>query len=508
MTLSLSHVSKRYAYKTVLDDLSLFFDEGKVHALLGENGAGKSTCAAIFSGSLRVDRGDIFIDKTKIIFASPRDAVKHGILCVRQRPLLAEGISANENILLGNEFAGEKKLRKKECLSEAEKIKNDWSPQLNLSSRVQDLSGSDRFFVSLISALVKKPRTLILDEPTPMLDWKERRMLYAHIRELADNGMNVIVITHSIEEALLYTDTITVLQKGKALAFFPKSSECSAEQLHTLLLPHTIQNHFDKRENCIDKIEPQNCIDENTNTCKTNSHEKIFSETSCITFQNITVRPKNRPSLFDVSFTAPSGELTLIHGLAEAGLLTLENVITGMENAHGFVCIGEKKQSLKTWKWNTQFLRTSFQNHVALIPSDRTFRASNPHLTIEQLLCASYEKRNGKPFAKSLIKKAHIAITLDEKASSLSGGMLQRLILAREMQADTKLVIASEPLQGLDVRASEKTISLLKSFANNNAIVIVLSSSPFPERLCKNVYALEGGKLSKKMVHVLQGERA
>lgn len=500
MTLSLSHVSKRYAYKTVLDDLSLSFETGKVHALLGENGAGKSTCAAIFSGSLQTDSGTILIDGCKTVFASPRDAVKLGILCVRQHPLLAKGISAAENILLGNEYAGEKKLRKQDCLFEAEKIKNDWAPHLNLSSLVHDLSGSERFFVSLISVLVKKPRAIILDEPTPMLDWEERRTLYAHIRLLADSGLTVIVITHSIEEAILYTDTITVLRKGKLSAFFQKSSSCDADKIRSLLLPRTVRDKCNKTADDTEKNEAQKNMTQNQ------ADENKTQD--CIAFQNITIRPKNRPSLFDVSFCAKSGTVTLISGLAEAGLLTLENVITGMENARGFVLINGKRQNLKMRKWSTQFLRNAMQKKAAIIPSDRTYRASNPHLSIEQLLCASYEKRDGKTFAASLIEKAHILIRLDEKASALSGGMLQRLIVAREMQADLRLVIACEPLQGLDVDASERTVSLLTNFAKKNAIVIVLSSSPFPEKNCKNVYALEGGKLTKKNSNVLHGVRA
>ena len=469
MDVALEHISKRYLHKTVLEDLSLVFQGGMIHALLGENGAGKSTTASVLSGELEADGGTIFIDGKAVHFSSPRDALRSGIVCVRQRPLIADGISVWENILLGTEYgAAGKTLKKGEILSRAELLKSKWAPHLNFRALAAHIGGDERFYTALISALIREPRMLILDEPSALLDREQRLSLYANIRELADKGMNVIVITHIMQEASLYTDTVTVLQKGKGAercersALYVPKTKSEAAQLHTV---RTEKSGY------------------------------------CISFAHIGVRPKKRPALFDVSFTAKSGGITLIEGLPESGLGTLENVVTGMENARteGLCRIKTAERSLcvdlKSGKWTPYFLRTGAKLRTAIIPSDRTFRASNPDLSIEQLLCAMYGGKSADEYATRLIEKAKVSIRPDEKAASLSGGMLQRLILAREFENDPNLIIACEPLQGLDGKAAERTQELLLNFAHRGAVVIVLSSSEFPKALCAAHYVLEGGAL-------------
>ena len=469
MDVALEHISKRYLHKTVLEDLSLVFQGGMIHALLGENGAGKSTTAAVLSGALEPDGGTILIDGKAVRFSSPRDALRAGIVCVRQRPLIADGISVWENILLGTEYgAAGKTLKKGEIFSRAELLKSKWAPHLNFRALAAHIGGDERFYTALISALIREPLMLILDEPSALLDREQRLSLYANIRELADKGMNVIVITHIMQEASRYTDTITVLQKGKGAEHYERSAlyvpkiKSEAAQLHTV---------------------------------------RTEKSGDCISFEHIGVRPKKRPALFDVSFTAKSGCITLIEGLPESGLGTLENVVTGMESARteGLCRIKTGERSLcvdfKSGKWTPYFLRIEAKLRTAIIPSDRTFRASNPGLSIEQLLCAMYGGKSADEYATRLIEKAKVSIRPDEKASALSGGMLQRLILAREFENDPNLIIACEPLQGLDGKAAEHTQKLLLNFACRGAVVIVLSSSEFPKALCAAHYVLEGGAL-------------
>ena len=468
MDVALEHISKRYLHKTVLEDLSLVFQGGMIHALLGENGAGKSTTAGILSGALEADGGTILIDGKAVHFSSPRDALRSGIVCVRQRPLIADGISVWENILLGTEYgAAGKTLKKAEIFSRAEVLKSKWAPHLNFRALAAHIGGDERFYTALISALIREPRMLILDEPSALLDREQRISLYANIRELADAGMNVIVITHIMQEASRYTDTVTVLQKGKGAEYYERSA------LYALKTKsETVHLHVIRAERAGDDR---------------------------ISFEHIGVRPKKRPALFDVSFTAKSGGITLIEGLPESGLGTLENVITGMESARTAGSCRIKTDGrtlridLKSGKWTPYFLRTELR--TAIIPSDRTFRASNPDLSIEQLLCAMYGGKSADEYATRLIEKAKVSIRPDEKASALSGGMLQRLILAREFENDPNLIIACEPLQGLDGKAAERTQKLLSDFTHRGAVVIVLSSSEFPKALCAAHYVLEGGSL-------------
>ena len=490
MDIALAHVSKRYLHKTVLDDLSVSFRGGMIHALLGENGAGKSTTAAILSGALQYDSGEILIGGNAVHFENQRDAVKAGIVCVRQRPLLADSISVMENILLGTEYSSAgRKLTRRNVLHEAEKYRQKWAPQLDFRARVVHIGGDERFYASLIAALICGPGVLILDEPSALLDWEQRRALYANIRELAEGGMNIIVITHIMQEAELYTDTVTVLRKGKAAEQYEHSRAFTAEM-------------------CAEA-----CISSSAGAVRTSAGEYADGEcgkTGCascrekctVTFTDITVRPKKRPALFGVSFRAECGALTLIKGLRESGLGTLENVVTGMESARteGLAAIETSSSrcelTLKSKKLTPHFLRYKTGLHTAIIPSDRTFRASHPNLSIGQLLCAMHDGMVNRDYTDRLIRKADVAIQGDEKALDLSGGMLQRLILARELDTAPLYIIACEPLQGLDAQSACSTAKLLASFASKGCAVLVLSSSDFPEELCGSVYTLEGGKIT------------
>lgn len=504
MDIELKNISKKYTYKTVLNGVSVKFEKGKIHALLGENGAGKSTLAKILSGALHADSGDIYLDEKNTFIANERDALQKGIAIVQQRPLLAESISVYENIILGAEYnfpshtknTATEKISKKELLKNITDLKNKIVPELDLKSLVRDIGGDERFFTSLISALLHKPKVMILDEPSALLDWNQRRQLYAYIREFAKNGMNVIIITHSREEAALYTDTITILDKGIVKKNYDDSK----------LFGNDIQTENGKQKNENGKMKDENCGSRNSCGFLDNSQFSIFN------FQLITVRPKNRPALFDINFTAKAGEITLITGLTESGLSTLENVLTGMEHTktEGFLTIqtahtendesaAETEIKFASKKYTPKFLRKNL--NAAVIPTDRNFRAANPNLTIAQMLTAMYDKNDIENYADKLIEKAGVNIKRTEKVSSLSGGMLQRLIIARELEKNPNVIIACEPLQGLDPEVTNNICRLLSEHAKKGAAVIVISTAGFPEEICSSCYYLDGGKLFPKLIN-------
>ena len=189
MTLELRDISLKYSHKTVLQNLSISFKEGQIHALLGENGAGKSTTANIICGEVKPDSGTILIDGQVVELTSPKAAIERGICYVHQRPMLADSITVKENILLG---------LKKELKKEIPAITQKWIPETDLNTLVQNLSTDTRFFIALCIALIKSPELLILDEPTALLNDEQRVFLYNNLRSLATDGMNIIVITHNI----------------------------------------------------------------------------------------------------------------------------------------------------------------------------------------------------------------------------------------------------------------------------------------------------------------------
>lgn len=496
MTIELNHISKSFGSKKVLDDVSVIFRDGQIHALLGENGAGKSTIARILTGALIPDSGSLLISTQEsatdgiadkgsapqtvsmqtVSFKNEGESSRAGVIQVHQTPLLAGSLSVMQNIMLGADKTAKQKIVN---------LIAEWCPSLNMRSLVRDTGGDERFYTSLISALCRNPRVLILDEPGALLDWEQRRSLYAHIRQLAQQGMNIIVITHSMSEAELYTDTVTVLIQGKVAAQYENSKD------------------FDR--NKFSFSEEMKAGDD----CR---HSRIVPEkdSASISFAHITCRPRTRPALFDISFSFSAGSITVINGIQESGLGTLENIITGMETelVQGTCSItvpGKKKITLdlRRHPLTAQFLRrpNTSQSITGIVPSNRTLRGSNPSLTVCQLLSAQYTGSDPYTFAQKIISLTNVNTTPDDSTSSLSGGMLQRLIFTRELSTPPVFAILCEPLQGLDSLSAQHTCARIKTLALSGTAVLILSASGFPEEYADTAFTLESGTLVKKEPH-------
>lgn len=362
--LELKNLYLNYSYKSVLQGINLTFEYGKIYSLLGENGAGKSSLAKIICGDIKQTDGEIYLDGKQIFFNSPKTAIKNGICCVHQRPLLSKFISIKDNLRLGNPH-----FNKSKCLS----LFNHYLPNISLNTLIKDLTPSQCFFTALISALLKNPKILILDEPSDNLKQT--------LPFLAKQGLMIIIITHTIKEALDTSNEVILLKGGRII------------------------------------------------------QKSLVSETS---------ENEIKSNLFDITKTI-SHSKKIINGVIN------EDIIF-------------------------QLRQTRNKSHINYIPSDKTFRASNPSLTILQMLTSHHtnEKQSmQKQRALNLLKKAQVSIQLKELCSNLSGGMLQRLILEREIAENPKLLILFNPTQGLDVEATERLYSRLDELSNNGTIVII-----------------------------------
>ena len=462
MRIELRAVSKSYLLKTALHNVNISFSPAKIHALLGENGSGKSTLAGILAGDIQPTSGAVLLDGTPVVFHSAKDARAKGIVLVHQRPLLADSITVKENILLGLSTTTRLLKNDTQLVQAFNALKKEWAPRLQLASFVKDLGGDERFYTSLIGALLLAPQCLILDEPSSFLDQEQRTSLYRSLQKLAASGCSIIVITHSTAEATTYADDIFMLHEG------------------TLATPHgDASSYFSK-------------------TGTEQSAPYANREHPCFSLAHATSRPKDRPALLDATIVADYGTITMVTGMQEGSLGTLEDVVTGMSTVK---CGGtlqffsRQPQSticfpLSSGKLNASFLR---KHHTAIVPSDRTFRASNPNLTVEQMLTVYYNGSNTRKQALTLIKQADIRITPEEQTADLSGGMLQRLILAREQSLQPDFFILCEPMQGLDIQAQASLCAMLVSLADKGIAILVLGAADFPLSLCSRVYTLEGG---------------
>ena len=459
LNLSVQNLVLKYPKKTVLKGLSVDFNHSQIHALIGENGAGKSSLIKIICGDILPTSGKILVNQKDAAIKTPADAIKHGIVCVHQRPLLADSISIIENLMLG---------AAKFDRSRAEELLKMWLPGVDGKTLVKNCSGDIRFFTSLTGALLKNPQLLILDEPSALLDSGQRDFLFEKLKEFAAGGMNIIVITHFMEEAKKYGDTITYLEEGLV-------SKPNADFLNAGLTEIT-------------SVEGEN---------HSQQHDFYLS------FDNLTLLPKNKPAIRNFSFTARGGQITLISGQAEDGRESLEDTISGMSSAKqkGQLKIVDKN-SRREFSFTIKdgnFTRRQLEKSpftFGIIPSNKTFRGSNPNLTILQLLSAGLSEK--REYAMSLIKKADVNITLNEKAECLSGGMLQRLILERELGKNPDILILCEPVQGLDSASVKKLCARIEEIAKKGKLVLVLSSSEFPQEICDKIYRLTKDSAQEK----------
>lgn len=483
MNLELKDIYVSYTHKNVLNGVNIFFMEGKIHGLLGENGAGKSTLANIISGELKPSSGTILINNTKVQFKNAKSAIHNGICYVHQTPMLAKELSIKENLLLG--------LINKDSSFLLE-ISSKWLTGLSLKTLVKNVGADTRFFIALSCALLKKPSFLILDEPSALLDDFQRDFLYSELQKLAKIGMNILVITHNIQEAEKYCDTITYLENG-----FVKDYNLLKKDL----FPDYAKIKTDDKKN---EINSEKKYDEK-NEISNNNH---------LTFSvnKLTVRPSSKPAVFDLNFYVNQNEIVLINGLPEDGLSTLEDVITGMNTKHssGFITISDyfnKKIlfscNLQKDKFTTSILRKSIVK-TGIIPTDRIYRGSNPNLKISDVITVGHKNANNtisnedaKLLPKKIIKLSNINISENEPAKNLSGGMLQRIIINRELVENPDLLILCQPLQGLDIQTCEEICQKIKLAANNGAMVLILSSNKALQNISNRCYELTGGHLKE-----------
>lgn len=481
MKVELKNICVNFSYKKVLNDVNVFFEEGMIHGLLGENGAGKSTLANIINGELHHYSGKLLLDNKEIILHNSKEAIKNGICCVHQNPMLAGELSVRENLLLGLQKTSTESLKR---------ISDFWLKDVPISTKVANVGSDQRFFIALISALLKNPKLLILDEPSALLDEAQRVFLFSQMKLLAQKGMNIIIITHNFREAEKFCDTISILKNGEI-----------SENYEFLKKVDFSQNK--RKTSCADSKKSLQMI-----------------------VKNVSVRPENKPAIFNINFSVKQKEIVFIHGLPEAGLGTLEDLLTGFSSGKldGEIIFGfsqlpqnsnanifsttedfsfekEWRINLKKQNFYTEKIRNSItvkENQklkIGIIPTNRKYRGSNPEISIYEFI----SMRHAEICVDEIIEKAKININSEEKVENLSGGMLQRLILYRELSEKPELLILCNPLQGLDFQFCSEAVQVIQKAAADGAMVVILSTDEILGGIATKKYKLSGGYLEEEL---------
>jgi general nucleoside transport system ATP-binding protein len=430
-------ITKRFPGVVANDHVDFDLLPGEVHALLGENGAGKSTLMNILYGLYKPDEGEILINGEHVVMHSPKDAIERGIGMVHQHFMLIPVMTVAENVVLAEEprEAGvlldyrEAERRVREL---AERFKFGIDPH----ARVQDISVAQQQRVEILKALYRRAEILILDEPTAVLTPQEALELFQILRGLIADGLSVIFISHKLDEVLEISDRITVLRRGKTVATIPREG-ATEQELARLMVGREVLLRVDKQPGS-----PGGPV---------------------LIVENLSVfDDRGLPAVRDVSLEVRAGEIVGIAGVDGNGQTELIDAITGLRRpAGGRVLLGDEELTTKD-------ADDHLEAGVGHIPEDRQRRGLVLEFTLaENVALHDYDKppisrwgwlRPGRMIerARDLLKRYDVrGGGPTTRASALSGGNQQKVVLAREVERDPKVLVAAQPTRGLDVGAIE-----------------------------------------------------
>ena len=505
----LKDICKSFGEKSVLLGINLSFARGKVYALLGENGSGKSTLAKILSGEIKADSGKIFgiSDNSEnseyqieLKINSPKDSLKYKIGIVSQNPTVCKDLQVWENIFLGDGktlspfFANKKKF-----LGQIENQLLDLGFSLDLKKKGKDCRASEKFFVCLARALFLEKDILILDEPTASLSKSEKEILFNIIERFKNAGKIVVLITHNREEALSLADEVVFLQKGKA----PLVGKEARKRLEGFSFggaggaTQASSENAASRETSVSlgefgvQASSENTASRESSSFLGKSATQVNSKKSPIfAVKNLCAYETPLSRIENLSFAVEAGKITCVKGQWETGLSLLEDVVSGMKTfSKGEIFFAGKWYKEKD-KFDTRLLR---QKGTSIIPSDKINRGAPKSLKVEELFLVAKQNQGKNLFqGKDLISQAKVDAKLSNKVSSLSGGMLQRLILRRELSLGSDFYIFSNPTSGLDFAGIRDLISTLKNLTEKGKGILVLSVDDTEiEKICDFCIALD-----------------
>ncbi len=458
-------ITKEFPGVLANNDVDFTLQKGEIHALLGENGAGKSTLMNILTGLYTADEGTILVDGHPVDFRSPRDAIDHGIGMVHQHFMLVPTQTVTENIIIGLD-APRFFLNLSEYHQTIEDLSKTYGLYVDPRAKIWQLSVGEQQRVEILKMLYRGALTLIMDEPTAVLAPQEIEELFLTLRSMVEEGKSIVFISHKLDEVMEVADRITVLRKGEVSAANIHTSETSKQELANLMVGRTVLFQLDKKD-----VQPG----------------EVVLEVSDLRAEN----DKGLQALRGVSIQVRSGEIVGLAGVAGNGQAELAEVITGLRplqggsvHLHGDPIIGEGART----RDSAGNVRRIIDAKVSHIPEDRTHVGTAPNLSVsDNLIMKSYREapisrrwsinRIAASENAERLKEAYdIQVpSVDTEARLLSGGNLQRLILAREISSDPTVMIAMQPTRGLDVGAIESVQRLLLQQRETGAAILLVS---------------------------------
>jgi len=437
--------------------VDLTVDWGEVHALLGENGAGKTTLMNVVYGLTRPDAGEVLFDGQPAHVSSPLDAIRLGIGMVHQHFMLIPPLTVAENVVLGHETARTGVMDLQEARREVARLAEAQGLEVDAGARVADLSVGMQQRVEILKALYRGARLLVLDEPTAVLTPPEAERLFEVVRQLTDAGSAVIFITHKLAEVMAVADRITVMRRGQVVATTAPADSSPAD-LARLMVGRPVLLRVEKGE-----AHPGDAV---------------------LRVDDLVVEDDRHNTAVDhVSLDVRAGEIVGVAGVEGNGQDQLIEAILGLRHPrHGRILLGERDIThLST--------RRVLLDGIGHIPADRHSMGVIVDLNVaDNLILSDYDR---PPYARGLLRQIATVIeharrvirafdiraeSPEQPLSSLSGGNQQKVVVARELDSDPRVLVASQPTRGVDVGSIEFIHRQLISRRDAGMAVLLVSS--------------------------------
>ncbi len=455
--LELKNITKTFGNVVANDDVSITIRKGTIHAIVGENGAGKSTIMRIAYGFYNADSGEILVNGKASAIRNPHDAIANGIGMVHQHFMLVDTMTVAENIILGAETGSAANLDLEKANEDILSLSNELRLGVDPKSVIEDLSVGQQQRVELLKALYRNAELLILDEPTAVLSPQEVEEFFSILRRMKEQGKTIIIITHKLEEVLAISDEVTVMRDGKSVGNV-KTAETTAKDLARMIVGRDVLLRVEKGDAQPDAV--------------------------VLEVKNLSVGGKHGAALNGVSFTVRSGEIVGIAGIEGNGQTELVEALSGLSRATGGTVEFKGKDV------TNRSARELKELGIAHIPEDRHKRGLLLHSDLAENSILGVHYRPPVAAAAGFMNNAAIGKRVGEiienfdvrppdptlPAKSLSGGNQQKLIIGREFGLNPKLLLVSQPTRGVDIGAIEFIHRKLIELRDAGSAVLLVSA--------------------------------
>lgn len=470
--LTLKNITKEFPGVKALDDVTINIERGTIHGLVGENGAGKSTLIKVLAGIYQPNKGEIILDGKPCRFNSPIEARRAGISVVHQEIKLAEPLSVAENMFLGNVQLKNGLVDWKGMRRRAREIVEDLGMDIDINAQVSSLTVAKKQIVEIMHAINNNSRILIMDEPSAVLTDRELEVMFRIVKQLRDEGITIIYISHRLDEIFGLCSNVSVLRDGCHIDTIPVAS-VDRQGLINMMVGREMGQEYPK-------------------------------EVGNVGGTILEVKNLSRGILQDISFEVKSGEVFGISGLVGAGRTELARAILGIDKPEsGEVYVRGKKDHYRTFA-------DAIRDGLGLIPEDRKLQGLVQIMSVKRnttlvnmkrvlragVISSSLEEKLSKEYADKL----HVVTpSMETEVQYLSGGNQQKVVIAKWLFQNSEILFLDEPTRGIDVGAKAEIYRLINRMAKEGKTIIMISSE-MPELLgmCDRIMVMhEGHKMGE-----------